>query len=181
MIRSGHAPCSTSPEASMKRGIVSILTLGVLGVPGTAQGQKTIPDGSRVEVVLINSTANAQPLTIPWDYDATTSPTLAPNGELVLGSFTQPNAVSNVGFRNLASPLPPVVPPLITLARTAQGFELRWASEAGLEYSPQATSDFTTWIDLAPSPLTGTGAAMTHLIPTSASSIRIYRLSVRRP
>lgn len=57
--------------------------------------------GSPVEVELYNSNASTQTVSIAMTYDSVAEIIMAPGASFALGHFTQPDGITNVGFRNI--------------------------------------------------------------------------------
>jgi hypothetical protein len=169
------------------------VSLVVQGQPHSAFDQSTpagsfavpiqsIPAGAAVTVILVNPAATAVRLTVPRDYHSNPSVLLAPGAERAWGTFTQPTAATNLGFRNLTL-LPPVAAgPALTLVRSGADVQLRWASEIGWEYLPQWSTDLVHWSDDSGSYQAGTGAVLgwTDVAPAATQAMKFYRVAARR-
>jgi hypothetical protein len=142
-----------------------------------------IPAGASVEVLLANTTASNINLSIPRDDHSLAPLTLAPGEELSVGTFVKPSGTQNFGFRHLTPPTPADPIPTLLLARTDAGLEIRWLSQTGAHYLPQASSNLVTWVDLTADPQPGTGSAMSWIDPDPPSSagFRLFRVAVTVP
>ncbi len=164
----------------------------VLQVSGTPHGQfdvstgvgsfavpiATINDGVEVVVFLVNTTGAPVSITVPRDYDEYANFTL-PSAELTLiGSYVQPNAARNIGFRDLTPPDPTLNAPVLSVIQLPDQIQLRWPSQAGAQYLPQATSDWGQWTNLSPAPLIGTGGelSVSTELPTPYQPRRFFRV-----
>lgn len=135
-----------------------------------------IPAGTKVEVWLFNPRVEPATLTIPRDYDARTILALGPGSEGLAGFFIMPADDRNIGFRDLVPPPTPPKSPKISITRSSDETELRWASETGVHYLPQVSADLAKWTDLSSAPLAGTGGILTHRHRTDDAS-GYYRLT----
>jgi hypothetical protein len=142
---------------------------------------QTIADASKVEVYLANSTGSPTTITLPRDYDHLIEIVLGPDALLLVGSYVQPNAARNVGFRNLAPPPPILEAPLLTANRDADQMHLRWSSKSGVQYQIQWTRDWILWTNLFPAPMTGTGGELmfSEELPAASQDQQFYRLVVQ--
>ncbi len=60
-----------------------------------------LPDGKAITTELRNTNGTARLLTIPMGFNTVGDVTLAPGESFVLGTFTQPNGLTNIGFRDV--------------------------------------------------------------------------------
>jgi uncharacterized protein YkwD len=141
---------------------------------------QSIASGNTVEVLLANTTDSTTSLSIPRDFHTLETVTLAPGEERPVGSFVKASGTRNVGFRDLTPPIPSLPTPTLVLTRIYAGVELHWASQTGVRYQPQASSDLVTWLNLAtePQPGTGTDMSWSDPLPPSPAAFRFYRLAV---
>lgn len=142
---------------------------------------QAIADASKVEIYLANSTGSPTTITLPRDYDHHIEIVLGPDALLLVGSYVQPNAARNVGFRNLTPPPPILEAPLLTVNRDADQMHLRWSSESGVQYQVQWTRDWRLWTNLFPAPMTGTGGELmfSEELPAENRDQQFYRLVVQ--
>jgi uncharacterized protein YkwD len=142
---------------------------------------QSIAAGISVTVVLSNTTAASLTLSIPTNYSTLQSVVLAAGQARTYGTFAKPSGKNNAGFRNVALVTTPMVPTSLQIAFSGPDVQLRWPSQAGLNYQPQWTSNFQTWSNLAPNALAGTGSNLTCLDAAPSSPARFYRLRIISP
>jgi hypothetical protein len=142
---------------------------------------QNIAAGASVTVVLSNTTAASLTLSIPTNCSTLKTVVLAAGQAQTYGTFAKPSGRINVGFRNVAPATVPMVPALLQISFSDAARQLRWASQAGLSYEAQWTSDFRTWTTLTPAPLAGTGSILTYLDVAPSAGARFYRLRISHP
>lgn len=154
------------------------------GVGSFAIPIQALPNGAPVDVWLHNTTQTPVSLTLPRDYARSTAIVLAGGESKIIGTFTQPQGVQNVGFRNLTPPAdPPPIAPLLHITANGPDIELRWPSEPGVLYQPQISLDLVRWTDTNDPELPGTGGELrvVHPGPTAARPSASFRVLLRRP
>ncbi len=142
---------------------------------------QSLAAGASVTVVLSNTTAASLTLSIPTNYNNLQSVVLAAGQAQTYGVFTKPAGKNNVGFRNVAPATTPLTPAALQISFAGPDVQLRWPSQAGLNYQPQWTSNFQSWNNLLPTALAGTGSNLTYLDVAPASPARFYRLRITGP
>jgi hypothetical protein len=130
--------------------------------------------------VVSNSASTNVTLSIPKDYRNYSTVTLAAGESRVYGTFVKPASAQNVGLRNVTPSVVPITPPRLLITRSGGRMQLQWASETGLQYQPQWTTNYSAWTALTNTFLAGTGSNMVCL-DTLTVSLKGYRLAVRRP
>jgi hypothetical protein len=152
----------------------------------TAVGSFAIPIQSiaanaLVQVVLSNTSTASITMSIPRDYRTFTTVSLAPAEKRILGTFTRPNQVRNLGLRDVIPGQSPIIPPQLVIARSGTNLLLTWRSDASLQYLPQRTTNFLVWTNLTPAYQTGTGSNMVWLDYPTDGDRSFYRLLARQP
>jgi hypothetical protein len=143
---------------------------------------QAIAANTAVQVVLSNTTVATVTLNIPNDYRTYTTVVLAPADGRVIGTFSKPASVRNVGLRDITPVGTGIVAPRLTIARSGTNMVLAWPSENGLQYLPQRTANFLVWSNLTSGYQPGTGSNMTWADPvTAAGSREFYRVRIQRP
>lgn len=120
---------------------------------------QSIAAGAAVQVVLSNTTTSRLSLSIPRSYASCTQVTLAPGETWAAGAFTQGSTVRNMGLRDVA----PIVAPVLSLARSGRDMLIHWPSEVNLKYLVQRSADLITWSNLVANYKAGTGAGLSLL------------------
>jgi len=143
---------------------------------------QTIASGALVQVVLSNTTASALTLSIPRDYLNYTTVPLASGESRVYGTFTRPTTTRNTGLRDVTTVQNLLVAPRLGLVRAGSTIRLSWASESGLQYQPQWTTNFVVWSGLTNGFMAGTGGSLSFSDSAlNLTAPKYYRLLVRTP
>jgi hypothetical protein len=140
---------------------------------------QSISAGSVVQVTLSNTTALAISLSIPSSYSNNTSVGLAPGESRVYGQFTKPSGSRNVGLREVAPVVVPIVPPSLSVATTAEGVIVQWPSDLALGYQLQQSSDMVSWVPLTEDFRAGTAGTMRY-VESPGPGAKFFRLLVRK-
>jgi hypothetical protein len=139
---------------------------------------QSIADGSTVQVLLASTTSSPLSISLPRGYGDYAEYLLGPGEVQLVGSYVQTNSVRNVGFRDLAPPAFTLVAPVLAVVQLTDEIQLRWPSQVGAQYRPQATSDWVQWINVSPAPLAGTGGEMSVSteLPGQDQTRRFFRV-----
>ena len=130
-----------------------------------------LPDASEIWIELRNAGASTN-ITLPFGYTAAGDITLSNNASFWLGSYRQPNGITNVGFRNM---VPAVQQD--TAINVSEGLRLTFESFRRatylVEYSETGPSG--PWFNAGS--LTATTSTTSVTLPTTGDT-RIYRVSL---
>ena len=108
---------------------------------------------STVQVLLANTTISPLSISLPRDYEEYAEYLLGPGEVQLVGSYLQPNSARNVGFRNLTPPASTLVAPVLSVVQLTDQIQLRWPSQVGAQYQPQATLDLEPMDQPVPRPV----------------------------
>jgi hypothetical protein len=137
---------------------------------------ESIPDGATVEVLLFNDTGEPVQLSFPRDHTRLENISVPSQTSLVLGTFTQPSTVLNVGLRDLAPASS--TPPALGIASNESGVVLTWSADEGTGFSAEWSDDLLLWRTLETSPTPGPNNTLSMTDPEGLGhqACRFYRL-----
>ena len=171
-------------------GVAILLKIGVVthsycdvsaGAGSFAIPIQTIATGVGVTVVISNTTSTSLTLNIPTNYTNFKTVVLGAGQAQIYGAFVRPADGSNVGFRNVSPATATIVPTLLQIAFAATEVRLNWASQVGLNYQPQWSSNFLTWNNLTSTPLAGTGGNLSCTDAAASTPAKLYRVRITLP
>jgi hypothetical protein len=140
---------------------------------------QNIASGLVAQVTFSNTTTLTIALSVPLSYSNSTSVTLAPRESRVYGQFTKPSGSRNVGLRQVAPMVVPIVPPSLSMEARAEGVVVQWPSDLALEYQLQRSIDAVAWIPLTQNFQPGIAGTMSY-VETPGPGPKFFRLAVRR-
>jgi hypothetical protein len=171
-------------RVSLRTAGVEHSSYDVSAAPGSfAVPAGTIARGTAVEVWLTNQSTAAVTLSIPRNYATLENTSIAAGGAFLAGTISHPGNTVNFGFRNLtkATVPPAALPvPVLSLTKSGSSAQMSWASQSGLQYLAQWSSNLGTWTDFSTGYRNGTGGMMTQA-DSATSPRRYYRVVVRKP
>jgi hypothetical protein len=141
----------------------------------------SIPDGTNVEVILVNNSGSATNVSIPFDYDTLLRVALTNSESYSYGTFVQPAGVTNVGFRQVL----PHQEWIAAASAATDGVRVTAGTLPGGRYALQWRANLVTgsWAGA----VTSTAAATTTMFldaggagrpAPAASTSRFYRVSL---
>ncbi len=131
---------------------------------------QSIPEGSRVEVMLSSTADTAINLSIPTAYSTYSQVNLTPGEDITYGGFTRSSSVRNVGLREIipipaSSPLPALSSSATRLPSGAiDRFTLSFQGTDGKFYTIERSTDAKNWQSLELG-ISGDGTTVTRSYP----------------
>jgi hypothetical protein len=144
-------------------------TVGSFAIP-----IQSIPEGSRVKVMLLNTADTEINLSIPTAYSTYSPVNLPPGQSITYGRFTRSSSVHNVGLREI-TPIP-ASSPLPTLSGSAtrlpsgaiDRFTLSFQGTDGKFYTIERSTDAKNWQALELG-ISGDGTTVTRSYPAAGA------------